>query len=259
VVTQAYADYLTSARARPLTPEVENALANTQDTLNLQVAQVLFDQQGRFADSLEMFQRLSRLDPANLLLMAVNIWELECLRRPEEALQLVNLASSRPNSAPFQAHRARLLFDYTGRIEALQTALDGVAPSLKADARFWFENNALRFTHRYRELATRAEQFPSKTITPDIFGLASPVAMGPIPLGEPVGWAAMLTDDPATAQKQAVVIATFLAHSTKPSHNGMTGSRFAAIADYAVDRVRTAAQSRIRMGAGDEERTICRA
>jgi hypothetical protein len=28
-------------------------------------------------------------------------------------------------------------------------------------------------------------------------------------------------------------------------------------ADYALDRVRPAAQSRIQMGAGDEERTIC--
>ena len=29
------------------------------------------------------------------------------------------------------------------------------------------------------------------------------------------------------------------------------------LADYAVDRERTAAQSRIRMGAGDEKRTFC--
>jgi TolB-like protein len=217
VVTQAYGDYLTSASTRPLTPAVQLALANTQDTLNLQVAQVLFDQQGRFADSLEMFQRLSRLDPANVLLMAINIWELECLRRPQEALQLVNLVSSRPDGATFKAHRARLLFDYTGRMEELQNALDRVAPSLQPEARFWFEDNALRFAHRYRDLIKHAEQFQPETITPDIFGLASPLAMGPVPRGEPIGWAAMLLNDPATARKQAAVISTFLSHSTKPT------------------------------------------
>jgi IS605 OrfB family transposase len=42
------------------------------------------------------------------------------------------------------------------------------------------------------------------------------------------------------------------------SHHGTTGSRFRSAVDYAADRERTVAQSHIRMGAGDEERTIYR-
>jgi hypothetical protein len=41
------------------------------------------------------------------------------------------------------------------------------------------------------------------------------------------------------------------------SHNGTTGSRFAK-RGLRCGSVKTVAQSHIRMGAGDEERTICR-
>ena len=104
-VTRAYYDYLTSAVPR-WDPAVADALMGpAQDTLNLQVGQALLDAAGRFNDSLQLFARWARLDPANLLVFDIYAWELAAQRRTQEALSVLNVMTSRP--------RRRDLRDFT--------------------------------------------------------------------------------------------------------------------------------------------------
>jgi TolB-like protein len=205
-VTRAYYDYLTSAVPR-WDPAVADALMGpAQDTLNLQVGQALLDAAGRFNDSLQLFARWARLDPANLLVFDIYAWELAAQRRTQEALSVLNVMTSRPGGETFAISHARLAFAYTGHTEELRQALDRVGSRLSEDYRLGFAFDALRFEHRYADLLQVLTQTRARSILlPDSFAL---ITASPIPVTELRGWAALLAGDAGAAERAGQTLVT---------------------------------------------------
>ena len=215
IVTRAYYDYVTRPGAQ-LGPAAADALRGpTQDTVNLQVGQVLLDAAGRFSESLELAERWSRLDPGNVMVLDIHAWELSSARRIQEALHVFDFMNSRAAEG-FATGRARLLFAYTGRIEPLRAALDRQMPSLREGyPLLWFEWDALRFEHRYADLERVLDQAKIRELVfpPDNFAFA---VASPIPLAEFRGWAALLARDAAAAHRASSELRDFLTR-TRPS------------------------------------------
>jgi hypothetical protein len=242
VVTRAYSEYLAGAPRTTSLPAVSQALQGpAQDTINLQVGQVLLDSAGHFDDSLQLFQGWARLDPGNLLILDRYASELLCTRRPREALQIFDIMNARSVQDIFLPARGRVLFAYSGRTRELRSALDAV-PQLPSDYRIWFEFDALRFEHRYEELLHLLTRTSVQRLVPPPENYSFLVGV-PAPVAELRGWAALLAGDSAAAQATGAELAAVVAeaHTSEvgawylatlnAEANLLAGARTAAIAD----------------------------
>jgi TolB-like protein len=232
-VTQAYYNYITDA-AIALTPAVEAAVTyNVQDSLNLVAANTLFSQAGRFADDLVMLQRLAELDPASPAIAFYRASALRNLRRPQQALGLYDNASSRPGWGLASATRAELVFDCTGTpgaLHAWRAAFERMGAT-KSDFRLDQETTLMRFEHRYPDLRAAVARSGLSEMTP-----AAPT--GSVPVGELLGWAALLSGDLGSVRDQSVAVAAFAASKPKTGAQAWYGKTLLAEArlfagDYA--------------------------
>jgi hypothetical protein len=217
-VTEAFYRFLIGDRSK-LSTEAEAALnGSTSDTVNFQVGQILLDREGRFADTLALFERWARLDPGNTLVLYTYAWELANLRRPAEALHIYDLMNARLGTDFLAPDRARVVFAYTGNIEEWRKALDRVGPLLVPDFRVRWEATVLRLEHRYADLMRYLDQTSLQTLLPDFYAAGS-LRTGLQPIAELRGWAALLQGDKASAAKQGRALEAFAQALPKPTIN----------------------------------------
>ena len=171
---------------------------------------------GRVEDALRTQHRMLALDPANPLVISFISEQLMMLRRPAEALRVVQLVQTQIPEM-YAYYRGRILLDFGGRTQGLRQFFDqftrgqsqaemAATPVAVCD---WFD--LLRFEHRYEELDGFLRHIPPG-LTPYVgqFIEARDLNPGNLPSAQQLGgWAALLRGDKAQAARAGRTLLDF--------------------------------------------------
>jgi TolB-like protein/tetratricopeptide (TPR) repeat protein len=174
----------------------------------------VFSVLGRYDESQRILERLLSLDPGNLNVLGNYQRLLQVTRKPNEALRILDITIERFKMPLTPIARARVIFNYTGRTDALRAALDRYGPALEPGLRLWREFDALRFEHSYQKLQDFLAASPLEAVRPSDVPMQFVV---PEPLAGFRGWAALLLGAAVAAKTEGAAVLDF---ASKQSSSG---------------------------------------
>lgn len=169
---------------------------------------------GRTKQGLEEYALAARLDPGNAAI--VGSWERElwALRRPLEALDVVQAYNAR-QIATLDFGDLELAF--TGRTERLRGELE--ASEMAPDSRLVASFDLLRFERSFTKLAGLLAQFDGDAVRVGGFRDYGLPGTGEKPVAELEGWASLLLDQHAAAAAAGHEVLAFVDGQTLTLHN----------------------------------------
>jgi TolB-like protein len=234
---------------------IDIATEGAVDPLNLYFLNVALVQAGHLDDSLALLEHWVQLDPANITILDLYAEELTLARRPKEALRVYDQINARSDTDFYAVWRARVLFAFTGNVDAFRKAIDRQAPLANVDLTLFNQFDALRFEHRYEALRRLLDGAALDSVGQ--WSAGERVGSGRRPLSEMRGWIALLLGDAQAAAAEGRALATFLAAAPKlPTTGAYLRSLSAAAHLFAGDKPGAIAAARESLAIGPRAHDI---
>lgn len=115
----------------------------------------------RLVEALPILEQQAALDPENPQTLTSYQQALDGARRPADSMRVIGLMSDKLHMPIAPLLRGRVIFDYTGRTDALRAALESPAGDLAPEARLGALWGTLLLEHRYREAAQLLDGTPT--------------------------------------------------------------------------------------------------
>ncbi len=171
---------------------------------------------GRFEEGLATYRQAAALDPANASIFSVWERELWGLRRPAEALRVVQ---SYNEHGPGRLRIGDLEFAFTGNTVRLRRELTAPDAAIADDIRLLALFDLLRYEGRFAELIEVVTQTALDTVRLGGFRDYGAPGTGGKPIAELRGWAYLFNGDVSAAASEAQHMLAFIERQHVTSHD----------------------------------------
>jgi TolB-like protein/DNA-binding winged helix-turn-helix (wHTH) protein/Flp pilus assembly protein TadD len=174
---------------------------------------------GRIEEAVRTHQHMLELDPADPSVITFAADHFILLRRPADALRVVQLLETQYPDL-YRWYRCRTLLDFAGRTQDFREAMEqwstGRTPAQWAafapGMRDWFD--LLRYEHRYRELDQLVQRVPPGIFSTEYIEVYDR-NLGKAPAGQEMGgWTALLLGDASRAARAGESLLAYVKSQT---------------------------------------------
>ncbi|HEX6395952.1 MAG TPA: winged helix-turn-helix domain-containing protein [Steroidobacteraceae bacterium] len=192
-------------------------------------------------EAIDLYRQAARLDPANRGLVERWVAVLWNLRRPAEALEV--LQAFHRSASP------RIAFDFafTGLVAPLDERVNPVSERIDADSRLMARVNRFRLRGRLDDAVVLLEQMKRSTMRQDSPSPVSIPAIGVKPVAELLGWTLLLKGDLTGARHAGLTLREFVAQEKATKWNAWflrvlaaEGELFSGNREQAIREIRDA-------------------